>query len=31
MLVGRTTDRIRWFRERKLQPDEKRLVDDVEK
>ena len=31
MLVGRTTHRIRWFRERKLQPDEMRLVDDVEK
>jgi hypothetical protein len=31
MLVGRTTDTIRWFRERKLQPDEKKLVDDVER
>ncbi|HEX6803641.1 MAG TPA: DUF4262 domain-containing protein [Terriglobales bacterium] len=31
MLVGRTTDRIRWFRERELQPDERKLVDDVEK
>jgi hypothetical protein len=31
MLVGRITDRIRWFRQRQLQPDEIQLVDDVEK
>lgn len=31
MLVGRTTDRLRWLRERKLQPDEIKLIDDVEK
>lgn len=31
MLIGRTTDRIRWFRERELQPDESSLIDDVEK
>src|SRR5262245_35727686 len=31
MLVGQTTGRIRWFREQTLQPDEKKLVDDVEK
>lgn len=30
MLAGRITDRLRWFRERKLEPDEKRLIDDVE-
>lgn len=31
MLVGQTTARVRWFREPQLQPDEKKLVYDVEK
>jgi hypothetical protein len=31
MLVGQTKERIRWFRGQKLQSDEKKLVDDVEK
>lgn len=29
MLVGRTTDRLRWLREQKPQPDEIKLIDDV--
>ena len=31
MLVGRTTDRLRWLRERELEPDEVKLIGDVEK